>query len=85
MPSSHLKNAAMVPARPSTAYVLLQDKARPDRGATREGIAVERAVPMDRVVVRKRAPRAVPVKRACAKGPPARIEGAGVQQVRRIV
>ena len=54
----------MVPASPSTAYVLLHDNARPDLGGIKEGMAVERAVPMEITVLRNSAPRAVPVKRA---------------------
>lgn len=71
---SYLKNAAMVPASPRTAYVLLHDKATPDRGATKDGIEVESAAPIERTVLRNSAPSAVPVNRAWAKGPPRCIE-----------
>jgi hypothetical protein len=39
-------------------------------GMEREARSADRLLPMESIRVRKRAPRAVPVKRAWAKGPP---------------
>lgn len=54
-----------------------QDSARAGTAERKDGIgreasSVDREVPREIVRARKRAPRAVPVKRACANGPPER-------------
>ena len=73
-----MKYAATVPASPSSAYVDLLDRARAiGRGREEGGMEnmkekrnVAKPLQRDNTVVRNKAPRADPVKIACANGPP---------------
>ena len=84
-----MKNAAMVPAIPIIAYVDWLESVRVGRAVARAGMDEDRMVavkisPNFFITVLNRDPRAVPVKSACAKGPPTGSKVNGERERKRV-